>query len=109
MKKSIFLSLLFFSTLVVYSQDQKKKESIFKPALIIGMNATQVDGDDLAGYRKVGLNAGAAAYIRLPKNFSINFEILYSQKGARASANQYILNSQDYKLVLDYVDIPIIF
>jgi hypothetical protein len=47
-------------------------------------------------------------YIRLPKNFSANFEILYSQKGSRSSNSQ---QSPDLpkKLVLDYVDVPLLF
>lgn len=112
MKKSILFHLLFFSTLLAFAQIQDKpneKKSVFRPALMVGMNATQVDGDDLAGYRKVGLNAGAGVYVLLPRNFSVNMEILYSQKGARTSANQMVQNSDDYKLILDYVDIPLIF
>ncbi len=107
MQRYLLLSFQLFSTLIVFAQE-KEKESIFKPAVIIGFNATQVDGDDLAGYRKIGANIGGAAFVRLPKNFSFNFEILYSQKGSRSSASQAI-GSQSYRLILDYVDVPLVF
>lgn len=107
MNKSICFALLFFSTLSAFSQKPDEKKSIFRAAVIVGFNASQVDGDDLAGYRKIGLNAGGAAFILLPKNFSVNFEILYSQKGARASNNQ-LTNDVLKKLSLDYVDVPVL-
>ncbi|HXH19808.1 MAG TPA: porin family protein [Chitinophagales bacterium] len=108
MKKSALIASLLFSTGFLFGQEKSKEESIFKAALIMGFNATQVDGDDLAGYRKIGANAGGAAYVRLPKNFSFSFEILYSQKGSRSSASQ-TFGSQSYKLILDYVDVPVAF
>lgn len=107
MNKSILFALVFFSTLSAFAQKPDEKKSIFRAAAILGFNATQVDGDDLAGYRKLGLNAGGAAFILLPKNFSVNFEILYSQKGARASSNQ-LTNDVLKKIVLDYVDVPVL-
>ena len=107
MKKSFVIHTLLFSTLCLFAQESKK-ESIFKPAIVLGFNATQVDGDALAGYRKFGLNAGGTVFVRLPKNFSVNFEILYSQKGSKKSNNQLNIDAPS-KLVLDYVDVPLIF
>ncbi|MDZ4847316.1 MAG: porin family protein [Chitinophagales bacterium] len=109
MNKSILFALLFFSTLSAFAQKPDEKKSIFQAAVIVGFNATQVDGDQLAGYRKIGANAGGAAFVRLPKNFSFNFEILYSQKGSRSPANQNTYSGESYKLILDYVDVPLVF
>ncbi len=114
MKNSILLLLMLFSTLVCAQEEKvlsKKKEPIIRPVIIAGFNATQIEGDDLKGYRKFGVNAGAGAFIRLPKNFSFNFEILYSQKGskkAEAADQQLRVNSAD-KIQLDYIDVPLIF
>ncbi len=110
MQNYLLTALFLFSTLVAVAQEQfvRKEESIFRPALILGFNASQVDGDNIAGYRKFGLNAGAAAFIRLPKNFTFNFEILFSQKGARNSPNQAFMG-EPFRLMLDYVDVPFVF
>ena len=67
MKKFLFLfSLLALHAFTLFAQEEDK--SIFQPVVIIGFNATQVAGDDLAGYRKIGANTGAGVFIRLPKN-----------------------------------------
>ncbi len=108
MKQSPVIFILLFSTIGMFAQDAEK-ESIFRAAVIAGFNGTQVDGDDLAGYRKFGLNAGGAAFVMLPKNFSVNFEILYSQKGSKRAANQITIPNTLSKLSLDYVDVPLIF
>lgn len=84
------------------------EEQIIQPAIILGFNSTQVEGDQLSGFRKFGANAGAGAFIRLPKNFAVKFEILYSQKGSKSSATEAASRlSGPYKLILDYIDVPI--
>jgi len=91
-----------------------------KGALIAGMNISQVDGDEIYGYDKFGLNAGAAAILPLGKNFSFQLEILYSQKGSYQS-KQYEQDITDtsgnviasltgqYNLKLDYLEVPFLF
>jgi len=71
------------------------------------MNAAQVDGDDVAGYTKIGFNGGLGTFIMLPKNFSVGFEMLYSQKGATTTKNIGSPQFDNYKLKLDYIDIPV--
>lgn len=91
----------------------QKADPIFNPALILGFNASQVWGDQITGYRKFGANAGAAAYIRLPKHFSISFEILYSMKGSNSGSGERVTigdtTYDKFKLVMDYIDIPVMF
>jgi len=106
MKKSLitFFQLCIFSGLIIA---QPTDEPIIRPGVFVGFNATQVDGDDLTGYRKIGANIGGTAFIRLPRNFSVSFEILYTQKGAKSTVNQPCPNSQSCKLILDYIDVPL--
>ncbi len=80
-----------------------------KTGIIVGMNAAQVDGDDLAGYKRVGLNTGAYARIPVGKHFSSTIELLYSQKGSREFPDTKIPNKKTYKLVLDYAEVPVLF
>lgn len=114
MKGIYFTALLIFVSLIdVHAQDKKVvppgKEQIIQPAIIAGFNVTQVDGDDLTGYHKFGANVGAGAYIRLPKNLSVSFEILYSQKGSKSSSVEKDIIGGKYKLILDYIDVPLMF
>lgn len=114
--KKIVFTIITFLAIPVFSLAQnnlenaeniKDNESIFQPILVAGFNATQVDGDDLQGYRNIGANIGGGVDILLPKNFAIGFELLYSMKGARSSVNQSV-RIADVKIAMDYIDIPIL-
>jgi len=57
----------------------------FIGGIAAGINLTQVDGDEVFGYTKVGFNGGPFVKLMLDKKqrFSITMELLYSQKGAQ--------------------------
>jgi hypothetical protein len=91
-----------------------------KGALIAGMNISQVDGDEIYGFNKVGLNMGAAAILPIGKNLSFTVETLFSQKGSyqKKQYEQTITDSSgnvtanltgQYKLKLDYLEVPFLF
>jgi len=89
------LLLLFFFT---------AQAQTFKGGALLGINASQVDGDNLAGYDKVGLNGGFFADLPLPSKFSVSMELLYSQKG---SSGHFIAGSTNsYLLRLGYAEVP---
>ena len=78
---------------------------------VLGGNFTQVDGDNYAGYHKVGLNVGGIVYAHLAEKLAASVEILYVQKGARSnitkeSAIKGII-IEKYNLNLDYAEVPI--
>jgi hypothetical protein len=110
-----FLIALLFHTILINplrAQDERDpeknvKQSIFQPFAVAGMNASQVDGDDVAGYTKMGFNGGLGTFIMLPKNFSVGFEMLYSQKGAITTKNNGSPQFEYFKLNLDYIDVPV--
>ncbi len=85
-----------------------------KGVVIGGMNISQVDGDEIYGFNKIGLNMGLGAIMPFGKNFSMSIETLYSQKGANQN-DQYktedslgnILTGA-YKLQLNYLEVPIL-
>ncbi len=71
---------------------------------VLGFNMSQVDGDEIYGYRKYGFHGGAAGTIPLKKNFLFTLETLYSQKGANqpSSTSAY----RKYRLDFEYVEVP---
>ena len=78
--KYIFLlSLLLALSLVLNAQR-------FKGAIMGGMNISQVDGDEVYGYKKVGGHFGLAAILPVKKKWDITLETVYNQKGAREKA-----------------------
>lgn len=80
----------------------------FHPALIGGMNLSQVDGDNLAGYRKFGVNTGAKAYAMINDRFSLSMELLYVQKGSRSSDIR-VLPHNSLDMTFHYAEIPVQF
>jgi hypothetical protein len=83
----------------------------FYGGLLLGSTFTQVDGDNFAGYHKVGFTGGGIAYAELANHIAASIEILYTQKGSRAHKAQ-ISNSRaflinKYDINLSYAEVPI--
>jgi hypothetical protein len=80
-------------------------QSRFKGGIIAGFNASQLDGDDAAGYHKVGLNTGVRAVIELKGRYQITTDILFSQRGSRTTENESIINRT---CTLNYLEVPVL-
>jgi hypothetical protein len=107
LSKTLLLTAIFaFSFLVTMGQGSDKTELRFRAGVVLGVNATQVDGDDLAGYHKLGLNGGFIAHIPVSKKFFFSTEILYTQKGSKSRT--YAGYPLAYKLKLNYAEIPVL-
>jgi hypothetical protein len=99
--------ILFFTLVQSYLLiAQAPEERTFSATIIAGFNASQIDGDESAGYNKLGLNVGARAGIILGKRWESSFEILYSQQGAW---RKVILGSAErFKCQLNYISVPLL-
>jgi len=100
---------LLISTLGVKAQDAVADQTKFgiRGGLILGMNASQINGDDYIGFHKVGLNGGFYAQVPVSKKFFFSTEILYSQKGAKSPTYQGI--PIQFSWALHYAEIPVLF
>ncbi len=102
-KKAIFY-LLILSHTQLYTQE-------FAGGVTIGLSASQVSGDNLAGYNKAGLLIGAFANRKITKLLTVQMEINYIQKGSN-NPNINDLQNSNYNtpdISLSYVEVPIIF
>jgi hypothetical protein len=85
----------------------------FKGAVMGGMNISQVDGDEVYGYHRVGGHFGVAAILPLKKKWDVTLEAIFNQKGAfqkpqyQDSAFGVPVNGK-YDLRLNYVEIPLL-
>lgn len=88
-----------------------EKERTFYGGAVIGTNFSQIDGDNFAGYRKVGINAGGIIYTHVAPHVAASLEILYSQRGAKSNKSQFSNTKQflitDYSIDLHYAEVPI--
>ncbi len=80
----------------------------FEGRVIVGLNASQIQGDDLAGYNKAGLRAGLGVSAVLGERTSLGLNMLFSQRGSSSPLTRN--NSVPRRLVqLNYVELPLLF
>jgi hypothetical protein len=83
-------------------------------AIIAGGNLSQVDGDEIFGFNKIGFNGGLGAVVPFGKNFQFTIETLYSQKGSYQGKQYEDVDSAgnvttgEYKVNLDYLEVPVL-
>jgi hypothetical protein len=111
MKYFIKIVIVLFFALSYHTADAQR----IMGALIGGFNATNVQGDDVFGFRKFGLNAGVAAIVPIGDKWSVTLETIYTQKGSNHNEGGRGMDYQErhdynqYKLALNYVEIPLLF
>ena len=88
LKSNLFFLVVFF---IINTQLQAQT---FKAGVILGVTASQINGDDSAGFNKPGLEGGLKSAVTISEKVDISLEILYSQRGAKdeASADGVVQN-----------------
>jgi hypothetical protein len=118
---ALLLTTVFLLTFTVCTKAQLINETdgmyldnprLFYAGVVAGANFAQVDGDNFAGYYKPGLNIGGIGYVHIKNHLALNWEILYSEKGAKNNISR--LSNLDtavlitsYKANLNYAEIPV--
>ncbi len=112
MKKLSLLILLSFLFVTTYSQELSKSKSNFKGGLRAGFTATQISGDNLAGFNKLGAYAGAFTNFPVSKDskWKLQLELNFIMKGSSTfkpkNSNAPIFNK--YVLTLFYTETPLL-
>ncbi|MBK7222982.1 MAG: hypothetical protein IPH94_17215 [Saprospiraceae bacterium] len=65
--------------LMVISEGQSQN---FYGSMVLGVNASQIDGDNAAGFNKPGLTGGFKIDYPISASLDISAELLYSSRGA---------------------------
>ncbi|MCD4678973.1 MAG: PorT family protein [Bacteroidales bacterium] len=97
----IILIVISFCTCELHSQN-------IQGAIILGGNLSKVDGDEVDGWKRLGLNIGASAMIPLNDKFFVGIETIYNQKGSYEKGKYVDSIDVKYKLILDYVEVPVL-
>lgn len=110
----IFLHLFILCTVCAKAQLSELDHTFFAGA-VLGANYSQVDGDNFAGYFKMGLNTGLITFAKFSNHIAGSVELLYSPKGSKASGTQVprLANDRstvltDYKIQLNYLEVPVL-
>jgi len=101
-----YISFLIF-TLVFFVP--KAEAQRVKGELIFGMNATQIDGDEVFGFHKYGLNVGVGGIYPFNKHWSLSAETIFNQKGSyrKESIEIDTLPTPYYNIRLNYLEVPV--
>ena len=115
--KKYFLIGLF---IIIAALTNEAKAQIFLGEAFVGLNICQVDGDQMMGYFKKGINAGVGviAPVWEKRNFSLelSMEVLYNQKGAKQGRKYFddkpdpitgIPITGEYDLTMSYGEVPV--
>ena len=107
--KKLTYCLLFL--MIIAGSALHLEAQIIKGEAILGFNLSQVDGDEVYGFKKFGANVGAGILIPFTKNgkWEVSFEALFAQKGSYQGP-QYSDSaaSGEYKLILNYAEVPVL-
>ncbi len=108
----IILTVFFLSWFSLNAQINAGEENdntfhVFEGGFALGFNMSQVHGDLFSGFNKLGLNAGPVLHINFSENWFLKMEILFTQKGSRATPSQTINLGYTYNLRFNYVEIPV--
>jgi len=107
-QRLLLFGCCLFSFTYFLSGQNRSQEQRFGAGLIAGVTASQIDGDESAGYNKLGLQAGARGIVRLTKRTDASVEILYTQRGAKSRfVKDRFDPSVPYSIRLDYIEIPV--
>lgn len=98
-KITILFYILFYTVMIAHSQG-------FKGSAVLGFNASQIDGDDLYGYNKVGLTGGIRIGYPVMDKADLNLEFLFSQRGSQADLS---FSDDIRRISLNYIEIPVVF
>jgi hypothetical protein len=99
MKKIVLLSIICAIGFNGFSQK-------FTGGIALGMNASQISGDQAEGYNKPGLMAGAFSNMKFGEKWSIQLELYYIMKGSRKVSKNSPWST--YKLNMHYVEMPLL-
>ena len=107
MNRILFTICILSAALSLRAQNTPLTDLTFHAGIVLGLNASQVDGDDYAGYNKLGINAGFMSVLPVSKKIFFSAEILYTQKGSKS----HVVSGMplEYRLKLNYAEIPVLF
>ncbi|MGM0531936.1 MAG: outer membrane beta-barrel protein [Bacteroidota bacterium] len=101
MKKVILAIMIMGFTLPVFGQR-------FNGGAMLGLTATQIDGDNLGGYNKPGIRGGGWVNTPVSESLILQLELEFIQKGSKISQNELKNKQKYYHARMDYLQAPVL-
>ena len=80
------------------------KGQTFRGGVVFGANASQINGDFIAGFDKIGLHLGLKVASDLSEKTAWSVELLYSERGSRTGSRF----TDPFTIFINYVEIPLL-
>jgi len=103
LRDGVFLFLILLCSLSILGQEEKQR---FKSNLFAGISSSQISGDDLSGFKKLGFTAGIGVRVALSEKWDAAMDITYTSKGSRDLPDFENNDFDSYLLHLDYIEVP---
>lgn len=101
-------SLVLLVLLSAAWSHSSQAQSEFSAGLLAGFAATQVNGDAISGFHKIGLNGGAYVQFSLSDKFDGRIELTYIAKGSRRLVNEDSADRRRWGYTLSYIEVPLL-
>lgn len=107
----IVTNLLLLATLTAWlpGQEASAQARRFRAGVVGGLNASQIAGDDIGGYTRLGLHGGLRAMADLGDKKELVLEMLYAQRGSYSKYGSPKCWNGDISIFLQYAEIPVLF
>jgi hypothetical protein len=103
----LMLSTSFTLRSQIHAGDPENTEfRLFEAGIVAGFNMSQVHGDYLGGFNKLGFVGGPELHINFTKNWFLSLEMLFIQKGSRSTPNNN--PGYTYNLRFNYLELPVL-
>jgi hypothetical protein len=79
----------------------------FKAGIIGGLNASQIQRDDVGGYNRLGVQGGLRAVAVVTNRTDLLFEILYSQRGSYDKLGSPKCYNGALEISTKYIEVPV--
>ncbi len=81
----------------------------FGAGVIVGLTGSQINGDQVAGFDKLGFTAGLRGVVYVSDRIDVSTELLYSQRGSQSELIQGNTVAFPFKISTNYIEVPVLF
>lgn len=97
---------LIISFLILISLSLNAQKNTFEAGVAVGFNMSQIDGDLLFGFRRIGVAAGPVVNINTATRWQVGIGMMYSQLGS--ARGKFDEPTSDFdKIRINQVEVPI--
>ena len=110
-RKWMLILFIIAAALTAVAQEKEKTDlSRFYGGVRAGFTATQISGDDLAGFHKLGASAGLFVnHAVIPSGkLKLQLELNFVMKGSHSYTPKNVVADNFYSLTLGYVEMPLL-